>query len=85
MKQAAAEGVVEIYKHVATMRMQRMHMVQTQVCIHVNMSHVSHQFNIKIWGRLPILTPLSGYPNKTNSFKGKIISKLGLGVYCIRL
>ena len=36
-------------------------------------------------GRLPILTPLSGYPNKTNSFTGKIISKLGLGVYCIRL
>ena len=36
-------------------------------------------------GRLPILTPLSGYPNKTNSFTGKIISKLGLRVYCIRL
>ena len=25
------------------------------------------------------------YPNKTNSFTGKIISKLGLGLHCIRL
>ena len=38
-----------------------------------------------IMGRLPILTPLSGYPNKTNRFTGKIVSKLGLGVYCIGL
>ena len=38
-----------------------------------------------IRGRLPILTPLSGYPNKTNIFTRKTISKLGFGVCCMHL
>ena len=33
--------------------------------------------------RLPISPHPSGYPNKTNTFTGKIISKLGLRVCCI--
>ena len=40
---------------------------------------------MKCRGRVLTLTPLSGYPNKPNNFTGKINSKLGLGVYCIRL